>query len=695
MRKNFPELANTTVLFIGLFVALCSPVVLRGATAESPVADAAMKGDTTTVRSLLSAGADVNVPQGDGMTALHWAAVNDIPRLAEMLIYAGAHLEAGTRIGNYTPLHLASKEGSSAVAKTLLEAGSDANAINTTGGASPLHFAATSGNGHVIALLLEHGGKVNATEAAWGQTPLMFAAAANRIAAVRLLLDHGADASIAATVVDVVAWEKADNDFMRRRRQERQAISALDQRDEEQQRRAQGGGAEGEELGGEEEAGGKAGNKVVGEGEAAAADKTQPESEINEETVAEEVLGEQVVEEQAREQKPPESEEPEKVEEVVAEGTVKEVQAGEESGDEVPEGEEGKAAEEPVSNEEDERKEPERPPTYGELVGGHGGLTALLYAAREGHAETALALLDAGADINHVSGGDHTSPLLIATLNGHFDLAMALLERGADPNLPSDAQATPIYGVLNVRWAPRSAYPQQHAYKQQATAYLELMRALLEMGADPNIRLDKHLWYTSFNFDQQLYSAGATPFWRAAYAQDIAAMRLLVTYGADPNIPTRKVPRRGRARPQGEDGKAKEKEDPSGLPEIPVGGPAVYPLHAASGAGYGEGFAGYAHQHVPDGWMPAVKYMVEELGADVNVRDHNAYNPVHHAAARGDFSMVLYLVLKGADPTAVSRRGQSTADMANGPVQRIQPFPKTLKLLELLGAKNNDNCVSC
>ena len=93
--------------------------------------------------------------------------------------------------------------------------------------------------------------------------------------------------------------------------------------------------------------------------------------------------------------------------------------------------------------------------------------------------------------------------------------------------------------------------------------------------------------------------------------------------------------------------------------------------------------------------MPAVKYLVEELGADVNVRDHNAYNPVHDAAARGDFEMVLYFVLKGADPTAVSRRGQTTVDMANGPVQRIQPFPKAVQLLELLGAKNNHNCVSC
>ena len=87
--------------------------------------------------------------------------------------------------------------------------------------------------------------------------------------------------------------------------------------------------------------------------------------------------------------------------------------------------------------------------------------------------------------------------------------------------------------------------------------------------------------------------------------------------------------------------------------------------------------------------------MVEELGADPNARDHGGYTPVHHAAGRGDNEMILYLVEQGADVTAVSRQGQTTADMANGPLQRIQPFPETIALLESLGAKNNHNCVSC
>ncbi len=98
---------------------------------------------------------------------------------------------------------------------------------------------------------------------------------------------------------------------------------------------------------------------------------------------------------------------------------------------------------------------------------------------------------------------------------------------------------------------------------------------------------------------------------------------------------------------------------------------------------------------MPDEWLPAMRYLVEELGADVNARDHNGYTPVHHAAARGDDELLRYLVERGADVTVVSRRGQTTVDMANGPVQRISPFPVTIALLESLGAVNNHNCVSC
>ncbi len=332
-------------------------------------------------------------------------------------------------------------------------------------------------------------------------------------------------------------------------------------------------------------------------------------------------------------------------------------------------------------------EEPE-PLSYGQLVGGHGGLTALLHAAREGHAETALALLEGGADINQASGGDGTGPMLMAMINGHFDLGLQLLERGADPTRASDAGLTPLFAVINTHWAPKARYPQQHAYTTQVHTYLDVMTRLLAAGANPNVRLTRHLWFMSFNFDLlQIDVRGATPFWRAAYALDIDAMRMLVAHGADPGLPTEKVPSRRRY--------DENAEDHSGLAPVPVGGPAVYPIHAASGVGYGQGFAANAHRHVPAGWVPAVRYLVEELGADLDARDHEGFSPLHHAAARGDNALIQYLVSRGADVTLVSRAGQTTVDMANGPVQRIQPFPATIALLESLGAINNHNCVSC
>ena len=332
--------------------------------------------------------------------------------------------------------------------------------------------------------------------------------------------------------------------------------------------------------------------------------------------------------------------------------------------------------------------EPE-PVGYAELVGAHGGLTALLLAAREGFQDTVDALLDGGAPLNQVSAGDRTSPLLMATINGHFDLALRLLARGADPTLASDAGGTPLYGVLNMQWAPRARHPQPSKYMQQRTEYLDLCEALLKAGADPDARLRKSLWYTTYNRDLLgVDRAGATPFWLAAYTLDIPAMKLLLRYGASPNIPTIKVPERY-------EGIALDGPDRSGLPPIPWGGPAVWPIHAASGVGYGVGFAGNTHRHVPDGWVPAVKFLVEELGADVNARDHNGYTAVHHAAARGDNELILYLVSKGADVTGISRFGQTTVDMANGPVERISPYPETIALLQRLGAKNNHRCVGC
>jgi ankyrin repeat protein len=318
-------------------------------------------------------------------------------------------------------------------------------------------------------------------------------------------------------------------------------------------------------------------------------------------------------------------------------------------------------------------------------------LTPLLLAAREGYMDSVKALVESGADVNQVSAGDRTSPLLIATINGRFDVAEYLLSQGADPTLAAENGVTPLYAALNVQWAPKALYPQPRAYEQQQHTYLDLMKDLLDDGANPNVRLTKKVWYSGYNFDLSgVDEAGATPFWRAAYAADIAAMKLLVAHGADPNIPTERTP----GRPRTGDGQ-RDVKDVSGLPPVPVGGPGVPPLVAAAGVGYGEGFAANSHRFAPTGMLAAVKYLVEELHADVNATDHEGNTALHNAAARGDNEMIKYLVSKGANVKAVNREGQTTVDMANGPVQRTQPYPDTIKLLEGLGAKNNHHCVSC
>jgi len=309
-----------------------------------------------------------------------------------------------------------------------------------------------------------------------------------------------------------------------------------------------------------------------------------------------------------------------------------------------------------------------------------------------GFLRAATALLDAGVAVNQRKGGDQMSVLLVATVNGQFDLASMLLDRGADPTLTAENGVAALYAAINLMWAPRAGYPQPRAHVNQKLSYLDLMKRLLEAGADPNQRVYKKVWYSNFNFDQSgVDEAGATAFWRAAYGADVDAMKLLVSYGADPTLPTLKPAQR----PETGDAGRRESRDVSRLPPIPTGGPGVPPLAAAAGAGYGEGFAGNSHRHAPGGTLAAVRYLVEELGVDVNARDHEGNTAVHHAASRGDLEMIRFLVTKGADVKAVNREGQTTVDMANGPVQRVQPWPETIAFLESLGAKNNHKCMSC
>ena len=184
-------------------------------------------------------------------------------------------------------------------------------------------------------------------------------------------------------------------------------------------------------------------------------------------------------------------------------------------------------------------------------------------------------------------------------------------------------------------------------------------------GADHKARLKWDLWHVQMALglgsSLELNWMGATPFFRAAHAMDITAMKLLARYGADPSIPTiRPHPEEGlsRRRDGATDRSMEKNDDPSGLPLVPAGGPGSYPIHAASGISSGSGRQGNSHRHVENGWLPAVKYLIEQHGADINAREYNGRTALHNAAFRGDNEMILYLVEKGADIMAVDRLGR-------------------------------------
>lgn len=176
----------------GLWLAALLFVSSPGAAGnEALLADAVQRGDRQAVLALLKARADVNAPQSDGATALHWAAYLDDADTTALLIKAGSRVDATNNYG-VTPLALACGNGNAAVIDRLLKGGADPNRA-VRAAETPLMLAARAGNAEAVTVLLRAGAAVDAKETWNGQTALMWAAAAGHAAVVQALIDHRAD----------------------------------------------------------------------------------------------------------------------------------------------------------------------------------------------------------------------------------------------------------------------------------------------------------------------------------------------------------------------------------------------------------------------------------------------------------------------------------------------------------------------
>jgi uncharacterized protein len=179
------RVVGRTVVLLGLSALTLS------AAGSSEVADAVMRGDRPAVKQLVDHHADVNAPQADGATALHWAVFRSDKAMVDLLLRAGANPKAANRDGA-TPLWLASINGDASSIAALINAGADANERLPLA-RTPLMVASRTGNVDAMKVLLDHGADVNAKETLRGTTALMWAADEGHAAAIQLLIQHGAD----------------------------------------------------------------------------------------------------------------------------------------------------------------------------------------------------------------------------------------------------------------------------------------------------------------------------------------------------------------------------------------------------------------------------------------------------------------------------------------------------------------------
>jgi uncharacterized protein len=263
-----------------------------------------------------------------------------------------------------------------------------------------------------------------------------------------------------------------------------------------------------------------------------------------------------------------------------------------------------------------------------------GGLTPLLYAAREGCAECARLLVDAGADIN-LGDPENISPLLMAIMNGRFDTASYLIKKGASPNKWDFWGRGPLYMAVDINTIPRGGRPDRPSIDE--TTSLQIIEMLLAAGANPNAQLKLAPPFRNVGNDRGLdgmLTTGATPLLRAAKALDAPAVKALLAHGADITLANSR---------------------------------GMTPIMVAAGLGSVDadtrGF--YLSEDTQQRAIDALTLLIK-AGGDVNSKDSRGLTPLHEAARWGWNDVVTFLAQNGADLNAKDNRGLTPIDSALG-----------------------------